>query len=147
MANDPILEALLRQVECYRSLAKLAIVQHDHVKNNRTEELLMVLSQRQELLDQAADLEQCVAPAKKGWGEYLLKLTPPERTAAESAMTQARQLLADITTADRNDTIVLQQRKLNLGKQIQNATNARKVNARYAAAAYGRRPPALDLQY
>ncbi len=45
MADDPILEALTRQVECYRRLSKLAAVQHEHVKNNRTEELLMVLTQ------------------------------------------------------------------------------------------------------
>ena len=147
MADDPILEALVRQVECYRRLSKLAAVQHEHVKNNRTEELLIVLTQRQELLDQAADLEQCIAPAKKGWGQYLAKLAPAQRAKAESMMGQARQLLADITTADRNDTIVLQQRKLNLGRQIENTTAARRVNARYAAAAYGKRPAALDMQY
>ena len=146
MADDPILEALTRQVECYRRLSKLAAVQHEHVKNNRTEELLMVLTKRQELLDQAADLEQCIAPAKKAWGQYLSKLPAAQRTRAEAMMGQARQLLADITTADRNDTMVLQQRKLNLGRQIENATTARRVNARYAAAAYGNRPAALDLQ-
>jgi hypothetical protein len=146
MADDPILEALTRQVECYRRLAKLAAVQHEHVKNNRTEELLVVLTQRQELLDQAADLEQCIAPAKKAWGQYLSTLPPAQRATAESMMGQARQLLADITTADRNDTMVLQQRKLNLGRQIENATAARRVNARYAAAAYGNRPAALDMQ-
>ncbi|MGA3065938.1 MAG: flagellar export chaperone FlgN [Tepidisphaeraceae bacterium] len=147
MANDPVLEALERQVDCYRRLAKLAAVQHEHVKNSRTEDLLSVLTQRQELLDQAADLEQCVSPAKKNWGGYLARLTPPDRARAESMMTQARQLLADITASDRNDTMVLQQRKLNLGRQINGATAARRVNARYAAAAYGKRPAALDLQY
>jgi hypothetical protein len=147
MANDPVLEALTRQVECYRRLAKLAAVQHEHVKNSRTEDLLLVLTQRQELLDQAADLEQCVAPAKKAWGQYLSTLTPAQKTSAEAMMAQARQLLADITAADRNDTMVLQQRKLNLGKQIENASAARRVNARYAAAAYGKKPAALDLQY
>jgi hypothetical protein len=147
MAIEPVLEALTRQVECYRRLAKLAIVQHDHVKNNRTEELLIVLTQRQELLDQAADLEQCVSPAKKRWGAYLSALSAPDRASAEAMMAQARQLLAEITAADRNDTLVLQQRKLNLGKQINGATAARRVNARYAAAAYGKRPAALDLQY
>jgi hypothetical protein len=147
MANDPVLEALTRQVDCYRRLAKLAAIQHEHVKNNRTEELLLVLTQRQELLDQAADLEQCIAPAKKAWGQYLSKLAPAERTSAEAMMGQARQLLADITAADRNDTMVLQQRKLNLGKQINNATAARRVNAKYAAAAYGNKPSAFDAQY
>ena len=61
-------------------------------------------------------------------------------------MAEARRLLEQITTADRNDTMVLQQRKLNLGKQISAATTARQVNRTYAAAAYGRRQPTMDVQ-
>jgi hypothetical protein len=52
-------------------------------------------------------------------------------------MAETRRLLEEITTSDRNDAMVLQQRKLNLGKQITQAKAARQVNRNYATAAYG----------
>ena len=46
----------------------------------------------------------------------------------------------------RNDALVLQQRKLNLGRQINQASAARQVNRNYAAAAYGPRQSKVDVQ-
>ena len=42
--------------------------------------------------------------------------------------------------------IVLQQRKLNLGRQIKAASAAKQVNRTYATAAYGNRPATMDVQ-
>lgn len=146
MAQEAVLAALAKRVECYRTLAKLAQVQHEHVQDGRTEDLLRVLAQRQELLDSVGELEQWLSPIKKVWGDFLDGLSGEDRTRAESMMQQTLQLLAQITAADRNDVLVLQQRKLNLGKEIKQATAARRLNASYAAAAYGHRQTALDLQ-
>jgi hypothetical protein len=144
--KDPVLTALVRQVECYRNLAKLAEAQHEYVQNSRTADLLLVLSRRQELLDQIADLEQCIGPQKRRWTEYLGQLSATERTEAEAMMSQTRVLLEEITAADKNDTLVLQQRRMNLGREINKTTTARRVNRSYAAAAYGTKPAALDVQ-
>ena len=43
------------------------------------------------------------------------------------------------------DALLLQQRKLNLGREISQASSARQLNRSYAAAAYGRLAP--DDQY
>ena len=59
---------------------------------------------------------------------------------------ETRRLLEQITTADQNDALVLQQRKLNVGKQINQASGARQVNRNYAAAAYGNRQSRMDVQ-
>lgn len=146
MAKDPVLSALAQQVDCYCNLAKLAALQHEHVQNSRTEELLTVLSQRQGLIDQVADLEQSIGPAKKRWQEYLGELPDEDRSSAQQLLDRTRSLLEQITASDRNDALMLQQRKLNLGKQINDANNARRFNRTYAAAAYGQRPPALNIQ-
>jgi hypothetical protein len=146
MARDPVLTALLQQVQCYQRLAKLALAQHEHVRTGRTEDLLSVLAQRQEVLDQVIDLEQSIAPAKKGWGAYVAGLSGDDRRAAESGLEETRRLLGEITESDQHDSIVLQQRKFNLGRDINNAVAARKFNARYAAAAYGPRRSILDTQ-
>ena len=44
MEDQAIIQALNEQVGCYRSLSKLAMIQHDHVQNNATEALLEVLT-------------------------------------------------------------------------------------------------------
>ncbi len=146
MSSDAVMSALDQQVDCYRRLAKLAEAQHQHVQECRTEELLAVLAQRQTVLDQLATLEQTVGPARRRWAEFLGALDAQRRQTAEALLAEMGRLLEQITTADRNDTMVLQQRKVNLGKQIGAATAARQVNRSYAAAAYAKRGTTMDMQ-
>src|SRR5437660_8440632 len=144
--TDPVISALEDQVTCYRRLAKLAEIQHEHVQNSATDQLLHVLTQRQEVLDQVADLEQIIAPAKRQWGDYLTALGTDRRSSAEGLLAETRRLLEQITTADRNDAMVLQQRKVSLGRQINQASAARVTNRNYATAAYGTRAARMDVQ-
>ena len=146
MHQDPIIQALCDQVGCYRRLAKLAEVQHQHVQNSHTEELLDVLQKRQTVLDQLALLEAQIAPTKARWSDYLGKCPPEARQQAESLMAETRTLLEQITAADRDDVMVLQQRKLNVGRQLQQTTSARQFNRSYAKAAYGKIAPRMDVQ-
>src|SRR3954453_5366607 len=98
--SDPILAALHEQVECYRRLAKLAEIQHDHVQQGRTEQLLEVLGARQQVLEQVAACERVVAPPKRQWAEYVVTLAPDSRGEAETLLAETRRLLEAITTAD-----------------------------------------------
>ena len=54
MCDEPVINALVEQVECYRQLARLAGQQHTHVQQGQTEQLLDVLRRRQEVLDLAS---------------------------------------------------------------------------------------------
>ncbi len=146
MAQEPVVAALEQQVGCYRKLAKLAELQHVYVQQSQTEELLGVLQSRQTVLDQVADLEQVIGPVKQQWAGFLAGMLPSDRSTAESLLAETRKLLEEITTSDRNDAMVLQQRKLNLGKQINLAASARQVNRNYAAAAYGAPKGRMDMQ-
>jgi len=146
MANDEVLVAMRRQLECYQRLAKLANAQHEHVQDSRTEELLGVLSQRQKLLEEMSQLERIILPAKRNWRGYADALPPVERAEAEELIGAIRRLLEDIAAADRDDTLVLQQRKLNLGKGINQAAVARKFNNAYTKAAYAPARERLDTQ-
>ena len=143
--EHPVISALREQVDCYRRLAKLAEMQHVHVQQSQTEQLLTVLASRQELLDRLKLYERTVAPERKRWSAFLGELPGTYREMAEGLMAETRRLLEEITTADRNDALVLQQQKLNLGRQINQASAARQVNKNYAASAYGARPARLDL--
>ena len=146
MKTDSIILALEEQVGCYKRLAKLAELQHEHVQQNQTEALLEVLGKRQEVLDQVSKLESVIGTVKGRWSEYLGSLDANLRQRAEDLFAETRQLLEQITASDRNDSIVLQQRKLNLGRQITQASTARQINRNYAAAAYGVKTPRVDFK-
>jgi hypothetical protein len=143
---DPILAALDAQVACYRRLEKLAGQQHEFVQQGRVEDLLHLLTARQGELDQLAGHERTLAPAKKEWATFLTTLPAANRQRAADLMAETRALLERITAADRNDVLVLQQRKLNLGRQLGQATTGRTVNRAYAAAAYGAKPQQLNVR-
>src|ERR1700743_1717178 len=102
MNNEPVVAALEQQVGCYRKLAKLAELQHVYVQQSQTEELLGILQSRQVVLDQVADLEQTIAPAKRRWTSYLDEITPDARKIAEVLLAETKKLLEQITTSDRN---------------------------------------------
>ena len=146
MSDEPVINALVEQVECYRQLARLAGQQHTHVQQGQTEQLLDVLRRRQEVLDLASTHETIISPAKRRWQEFTAGLSADLRAKADSLLAETRRLLEHITVADRNDALVLQQRKLNLGRQINKATAARQVNRKYSAAAYGVRRPNMDIK-
>jgi hypothetical protein len=144
--QDAVIQALSEQLTCYQRLAKLAELQHEHVQQSANEALMEVLARRQEVLDQVARLEQVIVVAKRRWGEYVRGLGGEQRAQAERLLAETRRLLEEITTADRNDALILQQRKLNLGKQISQATSARQVHRNYAVAAYGTKVSRMDVR-
>jgi len=144
--SGEVILALEEQVGCYRRLAKLAEVQHAHVQQGQTEGLLEVLERRQEVLNQIARLEGLMGEAKGRWSEYLQGVDEVRMEKAEGLLVERRSLLEEINAADRDDTLVLQSRKLNLGKAIVQASAAKRVNRNYAAAAYGRPVARMDVR-
>ncbi|MFI5377772.1 MAG: hypothetical protein ACHRHE_00580 [Tepidisphaerales bacterium] len=146
MEPQKVISALAEQVECYRRLVKLAAIQHEHVQSGETQSLLEVLAQRQQELDRIAALEPSLAGARGRWPAWMEGLGPALRPRAEALLGETRRLLELITAADRNDAIVLQQRKLSVGQEIKQAASAVAVNRRYAAAAYGSAKSTMDLQ-
>lgn len=144
--EDATLAALREQVACYQKLAKLVEIQHDHVQQGRTEALLEVLQKREVVFNQLASLERSIAPAKGRWPDYIAGLPEIDRPRAEAYLSETRSLLQRITEADRDDVMVLQNQKLNIGRQIGKTTAAAAVNRTYAAAAYGTKQPRMDVR-
>src|SRR6478609_9748036 len=113
-----VLEALAKQVGCYQRLAKLAEIQHQHVQREQVEGLIEVLQMRAGVLSEVGALEAIVGPAKKRWAAFLTELPSERRASAEEMLAETRRLLERITLADKDDVLVLQQRKLSIGRQI-----------------------------
>lgn len=140
------LVALEQQLNCYRKLLKLAGLQRGYIEQNQTDALIAILQERQASLTEISALEQIVGPIKRAWGEQSASFDKATRAACQTAFTEARALLQQITQSDQDDVLLLQQRKLNVGKQLQQTKNARQVNRTYAAAAYGSPKSALNVK-
>ncbi len=134
-SNDN-LAALSQQLACYRKLARLSDLQRSYVQQNQTDELLVVLQARAQVLGDIQRLEAIVGPLKKNWAEQSAGMSASVRDRASAMLVEAKSLLQQITQADQDDVLLLQQRKLNVGKQIQATSSARRINTKYAANAY-----------
>jgi hypothetical protein len=145
MDCEEIFKAMRLELECYRSLAKLTSAQHECIQNSRSAELLAVLGKRQEFLKEIAKLRQITVIARRNWGEFIAGLAGENRSEAESLNEETRSLIEQIAAADRDDTLAMQQKKLEVGRKINQAASARKFNRAYAAAAYGQGKPGLDI--
>jgi len=146
METHPIILALEEQLACYRRLTRLVEAQHEHVQQMHMEGLLEVLRARQEVLDRLKVLQPAIGPAQRRWSEIAGDVSPEERARGEAVVGETRRLLEQITAADRDDALPLQQRKLSVGKEIKQASAARQINRTYAAAAYGSRTARVDVQ-
>lgn len=144
--SSQALAALNEQAECYRRLAKLVEAQHEHVEQSRTDALLEVLRQRAGEVERIGQLETRLAPLRRAWSEATADWTVEQRSSAESLIGEIRALLERINAADRGDSIILQQRKLSVARQLRHAGAVQGVNRSYAAAAYGRPSPRMDVQ-
>lgn len=139
MAQDhDMLETLARQVDLYRRLARLAERQHDLVGQDRTDDLLDLLRQRQTLLSELSAMDSAAAPLATRWNEMRAGMPAEAAAHAEALLREIRSLLRQITECDARDSLVLQQRKLDVGRELRETSSARDVNRRYAASAYGR---------
>ena len=138
MNTNEIISTLERQAEHYERLLKLADAQHEFVVQDRHDELLAVLTRRQIELDAITTLEREVRPLKNDWAAISEALSADDRARIEQLLHTTRDLLERITESDQNDALVLQQRKLAVGKQINHAKNAGVANQRYAASAYAK---------
>ena len=90
---------------------------------------------------------EVIMPATRRWTDFLHEIGSAAAAQAQECVAQSRQLLKQITASDQDDALLLQQRKLSLGREINQASAARQINRTYAAAAYGSRAARMDRNY
>ncbi len=144
VCHDDTIPTLEAQVACYRRLAWLSEVQHVHVQQGQTAELLETLAQRQELLNEIGRLEGSVEAQRRRWSAHVNEIDSQDRVRVQALLAETRRLLEEITAADRDDALVLQQRKLRLGRPVAQGAVAKRVSPAYAAAAYSSRTRACE---
>ena len=147
-APQAALAALSLQLDCYRQLLPLSRAQSEHIGSRETDKLLQVLTRREALTLAAAEAEEALGPIKRDWPESAAGWTAAEREAAGALFRQCRDLLGEITRQDELDAAALRaclaltanaRARADMDSRI-----VRKINQRYASAAYGAPARRLD---
>lgn len=141
--------ALADQLDCYRQLAALAKAQSRHVYSGDTDALLSVLAQRESLMAAATELEESLRAVKANFDRATGRWLDEDRAAVRSMFGEAKTLLAELTKADEKDAAALRARSAMAGGELRRLDagdrSVRRINQRYAAAAYGKRAKGLDV--
>ena len=83
-------ELLRQQLNCLVSLGKLAELQREHIVQDRTEELLQLLLQRQTVVEELARLEDVIGPVRRGWHEVAAGYPAAQREWVEGRLRMPR---------------------------------------------------------
>lgn len=145
MDFDQINSDVSQQIDLYRKLLRLAELQHALIAQERTDDLLVLLEKRQLLVDALGAIEKRLRPTKVEWQAIASGFDSSDREQLESKFAESRDLLMQITQADQDDALVLQQRKISVGQQLRHTSGARVVNRGYAAGAYSTSGARMDV--
>jgi FlgN protein len=146
MNTTQVMQDLADQIDWYGKLLRLAELQHTLVEQERTDDLLVVLDRRQKIVEALAGIEQRLKPVKVEWLELKDSVSAHDRASIEGHFATLRDLLEQITRADMDDAMLLQQRKLSVGRQLKHAASGTHLNQRYAAGAYAGTGSRLNVE-
>lgn len=133
------------QIDLYSKLLRLCELQHTLIAQERTDDLMVVLQKRQAIVEALGAIEQRLRPIKQDWHSRAASIDTELRSSLEAKFALSRDLLMQITEADKDDALVLQQRKIAIGQQLRKTTSGRVMNQKYASGAYATTGGRMDI--
>ena len=131
-----LIDRLTQQRELYQQLKTLSDQQGELIAQGQAEQLLTVLSQRQSLVEQIAQLNEHIAPFKQHWPDLSAQISDDQRKQVNTLLEEVENLLQSIIGQDDRHRQQLQSAKEDVGRQLQQVNHAgRAINA------YGNQKP------
>ncbi|MGB2986682.1 MAG: flagellar export chaperone FlgN [Phycisphaerae bacterium] len=142
--NSPedVLGLLREQASLYVKLETLAVRQQSLVTAEDAGPLLMLLADRQKLLERLAGLATRLEPVRRRWAAYRERLSNPQRAEADRLWEEVRRRLRRIIESDEQDARVLSARKQSVAKALCTTHSTSQAISAYRAPAG--RTPRLD---
>ena len=132
---DALIDVLDRQRTLYLQLDQLSQRQAELVRDQDTEGLLDVLSQRQALIDQLTQAAAQLEPFKQRWSDLWPTLDEHRQQELRQRMQQIQQLLERVMQRDDEDRQTLSDRRDQLGEQLNHTHRGAAANQAYSRAA------------
>jgi hypothetical protein len=127
-------ELLVQQRDLYLQLRELARTQAAAVLDERPEDLLRVLGDRQRRITELLEINALLEPFRSRWGELREAMGRGERLEVGELVEQVQQLLAEILQQDEGDCDALRQRTESHRNAAAVVSVGQRLNAAYAAA-------------
>lgn len=146
-ADDARLVDLLKQQnELYRRLRVLADRQKTLVTEDEVQPLLVLLAERQRLVDGLVELNRQLAPYRADWTARYGRLDPATRKQVAALLEEANAALGTVLQGDQRDSAALEARRQDLGGRLSKTDAANRASMAYASAGGRGRPNLTDAQ-
>lgn len=119
------------QRKLYHELDILSASQGELIEQERTDELLAVLGQRQVLLTKIEVVNDSIAPARARWQEFLSLLTPDQRQRVGGHVDGITRTIEAIAERDRLDRERMQGTRDKVATEIAGLDRARRAQGAY----------------
>jgi len=121
---DAVVLLLERQRGLYEQLRELGEKQRQLIQDQLPEPLLVVLSQRQQLVDELAQINHELEPYRSNWRRFYGALSGPDQKRVGGLVQEVETLLASIIEKDNHDQTQLEQAKRLVGDELGLAVRA-----------------------
>jgi uncharacterized protein YukE len=129
-----LLELLQQQRDLYHELYQLSEQQSRLIEAGQTEELLALLSKRQELVERLAELNSRLSPYRDHWRSLAEQLPPDEQQRLRRLLDEVQSLLQAIIEQDDSDREHLQSARREVSNELQQTTKAGSAVQAYRGA-------------
>ncbi len=134
---DPemLVTRLRRQLGLYHRLKRLSQRQRDLITSDHPQQLLVLLAERQKLVDELTSLNQSLVPFQEYWRKNHESVTPSLRRQADQLLKEAAEALQSILKIDDEDARILAARKAQAAEQVASLAVSRQAFRAYGADA------------
>jgi flagellar biosynthesis/type III secretory pathway chaperone len=123
------------QCELCGRLERLGAEQSGHVEAGRTEELLSVLSRRQEVLDRVVQINEILEPFRANRESVMSRLPASDREALQGRIDRIAETVDRVRRRDDEDRRRLEQQRKSVADELSGMTRLRGAAAAYASNA------------
>lgn len=129
---DRLVTLLTRQRDLYAALRELSERQRSTLGEDRSEQLLEILRQRQDIVSALASLNDELGPYRRNWDAAFNGLPESYRATVAGLHGEINALLRVILKTDQEDAALLAARKSAVSAQLADLGGVRAASAAYA---------------
>ncbi len=138
---EAMFRLLTEQRDLYRQLKALSDQQSASIQEGSTEQLLSLLSQRQNVIDSLSRLNGELAPYRDRWSQIADSVDDARKTQLRDMLDEIEQLLQQVVAQDEKDRESLKLAQRQIGTQLTRVGQAGRVLKAYTPADSDARPP------
>jgi predicted phage-related endonuclease len=129
-----VLPLLVQQRDGYVQLLEMGRRQSQFIQQGQAEQLLSLLSQRQTLIDQLAQLGRQIAAFQEQWRQVSAELDGDQSQQVRSLVAEVEQLLSQIIAQDEQDRVQLESAHQQTARQLSHTAAAPRALNAYKSA-------------